>query len=132
MDDKYFEVENNTLWFYNYTDRILVDEEKYEDAQKGNQEELSYLDADYTLDEIIKKENKKTKTVIGVTELRRNQDYVTYYTNWTRLVLIGIAPTVLLVYFNYKVNMHRQSTFSTSIFYRYIYTYAESDYIHFI
>ena len=82
---------------------------------------MSYLDADYTLDEIIQKENMKTKSFIGVTELRRNQDYVTYYTNWTRLVLIGIAPTVLLVYFNYKVNnMHRQSTFSTSIFYRHM------------
>ena len=113
MDHKYFQVANNTLWFHNYTDTILVDEEKYEDAQKGNQEELSYLDADYTLDEIIKKENMKTKSFIGVTELRRNQDYVTYYTNWTRLVLIGIAPTVLLVYFNYKVNVHNSTSISS-------------------
>ena len=102
---EYFKVENHTLWWYNYTERILVDEEKYEDLRKGNIEELSYLDADYTLDEIIKKGNMKTESYIGVTELRRNQDYVMYYTNWTRLVLIGIVPTVLLVYFNYKVNV---------------------------
>ena len=113
MDHKYFQVENNTLWFHNFTDTILVDEEKYEDAQKGNQEELSYLDADYTLDEIIKKENMKTKSFIGVTELRQNQDYVMYYTNWTRLVLIGIVPTVLLVYFNYKVNVHNSTSISS-------------------
>ena len=101
---------------------MLVDEEKYKDhVLRGNMDELSYLDAEYTLDEIIKRGNMKTESYIGVTELRRNQDYVMYYTNWTRLVLIGIVPTVLLVYFNYKVNMHRQSTFSTSIFYRYMY-----------
>ena len=92
---------------------MLVDEEKYEDLRTGNMDELSYLDAEYTLDEIIKKQNMKTKSFIGVTELRQNQDYVMYYTNWTRLVLIGIVPTVLLVYFNYKVNVHNSTSISS-------------------
>ena len=93
---------------------MLVDEEKYKDhVLRGNMDELSYLDAEYTLDEIIKKQNMKTKSFIGVTELRQNQDYVMYYTNWTRLVLIGIVPTVLLVYFNYKVNVHNSTSISS-------------------
>ena len=113
---KDFEVENQTLWWFNYTagEPMLVDEEKYKDhVLRGNMDELSYLDAEYTLDEIIKKENMKTKSFIGVTELRQNQDYVMYYTNWTRLVLIGIVPTVLLVYFNYKVNVHNSTSISS-------------------
>lgn len=40
---------------------------------------------------------------IFVTELRQSKEYVIYYTNWTRLILISIIPTVLLIYFNYKV-----------------------------
>ena len=40
---------------------------------------------------------------IVVTSLRRNQYYVIYYTNWTRLILIGVLPILLLIYFNYKV-----------------------------
>ena len=41
---------------------------------------------------------------IAVTDLRKNPDYHIYYNNWTRLFLIGIIPTVFLIYFNYKVN----------------------------
>ena len=41
---------------------------------------------------------------ITVTELRRDPDYAIYYNNWTRLVILGIIPFAMLVYFNYKVN----------------------------
>ena len=41
---------------------------------------------------------------IEVTELRKDEDYTIYYTNWTRLFLMGIIPTFLLIYFNYKVS----------------------------
>ena len=40
---------------------------------------------------------------ITVTELRQNPDYMIYYIYWTRLVVMGILPTILLIYFNYKV-----------------------------
>ena len=40
---------------------------------------------------------------ITVTDLRRNPDYAIYYNNWTRLVVLGIIPFAMLVYFNYKV-----------------------------
>ena len=38
-----------------------------------------------------------------VTWLRMHPYYIIYYNNWTRLIAIGILPTVLLIYFNYKV-----------------------------
>ena len=40
---------------------------------------------------------------IEVTDFRKNTYYTIYYTNWTRLLIMGIIPTVLLIYFNYKV-----------------------------
>ena len=40
---------------------------------------------------------------IEVTDLRKNPYYTIYYTNWTRFFIMGIIPTVLLIYFNYKV-----------------------------
>ena len=41
---------------------------------------------------------------ITVTDMRKNPAYTIYYTNWTRLILIGILPTISLIYFNYKVS----------------------------
>jgi hypothetical protein len=43
---------------------------------------------------------------IAVTALRKNPDYTIYYNNWTRLFVIGIVPTILLIYFNYKVLLY--------------------------
>jgi 5-keto 4-deoxyuronate isomerase len=40
---------------------------------------------------------------VTVTDLRQNKDYTTYYSNWTRLIVIGVVPMLLLIYFNYKV-----------------------------
>eukprot|EP00093_Oithona_nana_P009090 09090.XXX_64533_60387_1 [CDS] Oithona nana genome sequencing. len=40
---------------------------------------------------------------IEVTDLRKNPYYTIYYTNWTRFFIMGIIPTVLLIYFNYKI-----------------------------
>ena len=40
---------------------------------------------------------------VTTTELRQDPYYIIYYTNWTRLILIGIFPILLLIYFNYKV-----------------------------
>ena len=42
---------------------------------------------------------------IKVTELRTNQAYVTYYNQWARLLVMGFIPAVMLIYFNYKVNI---------------------------
>ena len=41
---------------------------------------------------------------IQVSDLRKNPHYTTYYTNWTRFFILGIIPTILLIYFNYKVS----------------------------
>ncbi|XP_059098618.1 FMRFamide peptide receptor frpr-18-like [Tigriopus californicus] len=40
---------------------------------------------------------------IEVTDLRKDPTYTIYYNNWTRLMLIGIVPFILLIYFNYKI-----------------------------
>jgi hypothetical protein len=40
---------------------------------------------------------------LDVTELRTNPDYAIYYNNWARLLVLGIFPFVLLVYFNTKI-----------------------------
>ena len=40
---------------------------------------------------------------LEVTPLRKDPDYAIYYNNWTRLVVLGIIPFAMLVYFNYKV-----------------------------
>ena len=40
---------------------------------------------------------------IRATELRKNAYYAIYYNNWTRLLVLGIIPAALLIYFNYKV-----------------------------
>ena len=44
------------------------------------------------------------KPWIGVTDLRSNANYMIYYTQWTQLFVKAIIPTVLLIYFNYKVS----------------------------
>ncbi len=38
-----------------------------------------------------------------MTELRKNPHYAIYYNNWTRLLVLGIIPAAMLIYFNYKV-----------------------------
>ena len=40
---------------------------------------------------------------IGITPLRNNPYYTIYYINWIRFFILGIIPTVLLIYFNYKI-----------------------------
>ena len=43
---------------------------------------------------------------IKVTELRKNPFYAIYYNNWTRLLVLGIIPLAMLIYFNYKVRSY--------------------------
>ena len=50
--------------------------------------------------------------MVAVTDLRRDPDYTIYYTNWTRLLIIGIIPMALLIYFNYKVSEESWVKFS--------------------
>ena len=56
---------------------------------------------------------------IEVTSLRKNPEYTFYYSYWTRLVVMGVLPIILLIYFNYKIyksikkSNHRQRTMST-------------------
>lgn len=47
--------------------------------------------------------------IIDTTELRKDAFYIIYYINWTRLILIGIVPMTMLIYFNYKVKKERES-----------------------
>lgn len=56
----------------------------------------------YNLEELRDSIYTVTHT-IGVTTLRRDPYYIMYYNNWTRLILVCILPTILLMYFNYKI-----------------------------
>ncbi len=40
---------------------------------------------------------------LAVSDLRRNPDYAFYYNNWARLVVLGIMPFAMLVFFNTKI-----------------------------
>ncbi len=40
---------------------------------------------------------------MSATALRKNRTYAIYYSNYARLLVLGIIPAVLLIYFNYKV-----------------------------
>jgi hypothetical protein len=40
---------------------------------------------------------------LTVTELRKNPYYATYYSSWARLIVTGIIPFMLLVWFNTKI-----------------------------
>ena len=40
---------------------------------------------------------------LAVTDLRTNPNYAIYYNNWARLLVLGIIPFILLVYFNTKI-----------------------------
>ena len=44
-----------------------------------------------------------SKPTLNTTALRNNGDYILYYNNLTRLLLLGIIPFSLLAYFNYKI-----------------------------
>ena len=37
------------------------------------------------------------------TTMRKNPDYITYYKNWARLLVLGVIPVILLTYLNYNV-----------------------------
>ena len=43
------------------------------------------------------------RTRIGVTDLRMNPNYITYYWMWTRLLATGVIPLVLLALLNSKI-----------------------------
>ena len=45
---------------------------------------------------------------LTITDLRNDPTYIIYYTNWTRLFAIGLIPTTMLIYFNYKVGKAAQ------------------------
>ena len=40
---------------------------------------------------------------IGPSAMRTNPYYRTYYVNWARLLVLGVIPFVLLVYYNYNI-----------------------------
>ena len=44
---------------------------------------------------------------VGITDLRKNTLYTIYYNHWARFLFIGALPTVLLIYFNYKVKQEK-------------------------
>ena len=83
--------ENDTLWL-NETrvDKSSLSEADWRVITNGNGD---------SFDDIL----YEVTHTITVTDMRKNPAYTIYYTNWTRLILIGIIPTILLIYFNYKV-----------------------------
>ena len=85
-----FDNVTKTLWFNN----TMLNQSFYTEA------EWLKITGGYNFDEFL----YKKIYYIAVTDLRKNPDYHIYYNNWTRLFLIGIIPTVFLIYFNYKVN----------------------------
>ena len=48
-------------------------------------------------------ENGNEEVELAVTELRKDPEYVHYYSNWTRFLCIGIIPFALLIWFNAKI-----------------------------
>ena len=44
-----------------------------------------------------------TRTVVSVTTLRTDPNYITYYTMWTRLLITGIFPLSMLAILNTKI-----------------------------
>ena len=44
-----------------------------------------------------------TRTVVSVTTLRTDPNYITYYTMWTRLLITGIFPLAMLAILNTKI-----------------------------
>lgn len=47
---------------------------------------------------------------IRATELRKNVNYAIYFNNWARLLVLGIIPAAMLIYFNYKVYTTKKRT----------------------
>lgn len=47
--------------------------------------------------------DNSTQPTIAVTEFRLNEDYHMYYNTWLRLVVLGIIPFGMLVFFNTKI-----------------------------
>ena len=43
------------------------------------------------------------KPIIKPSKLRLDSDYMFYYNNWARLVVLGIVPFAMLVFFNTKI-----------------------------
>ena len=52
---------------------------------------------------LIEKSDGSMVSEIDVTELRKNPTYAIYYNCWARIIVTGLIPIVLLIYFNYKV-----------------------------
>ena len=51
----------------------------------------------------MEKSDGSVVSEIDVTELRKNPTYAIYYNCWARIIITGLIPIVLLIYFNYKV-----------------------------
>ena len=52
---------------------------------------------------LMEKSDGSMVSEIDVTELRKNPTYAIYYNCWARIIITGLIPIVLLIYFNYKV-----------------------------
>ena len=40
---------------------------------------------------------------LGPTDLRMHPDYTIFYNNWARIIVLGVIPTALLIFFNTKI-----------------------------
>ena len=57
----------------------------------------------YQDDENLTKNVTTANVIIKVTNLRLDPYYSIYYNNWARLMVLGVIPFVLVVFFNVKV-----------------------------
>lgn len=53
--------------------------------------------------EMVKYHDGTSRPEITVTELRKNPYYAIYYSCWARIIVTGILPIALMIYFNWKV-----------------------------
>ena len=90
----------------------------HDDVTRGENDTLIFANMSWNINNITEDEwklftgGRRTSMVpetpyIGVTELRSDANYMIYYTQWTQLFVKAIIPTVLLIYFNYKVSLRK-------------------------
>ena len=44
-----------------------------------------------------------SKPYLMATDLRKHPDYTIFYNNWARIIVLGVIPTALLIFFNTKI-----------------------------
>ena len=108
--DTHFSIGHNNTLLYDETNLTNYYGNQFKSQNPNITEEEIY----HWLGVLIEENQNKVKFTEGlystqapsitVTGLRKNAYYVIYYTQWTSLGFKAIIPTILLIYFNYKVS----------------------------